>query len=207
MELEKLSNYVSYKTDRYTIDKLLLSQLIVINFFGFILAFSDPFNESIYKLIIITDISMSIFTIFSFLFVSSNRKYYILSYGICCIFSTSVILLVLYKIFHLVFGIDQIHTIVLESIALLALLIYQVISALSSIKLGKKVYGKYNVIGTSTILLGILGMSFGRFLVNSSNYTVIHLVSSVCFLYLMNYTVLGTLNIYKFYLKQKYEIK
>ncbi len=182
--------------------------IFLLSFFGIIPAICDPFVPYIFNIIIPIVIIFDVIGILLMINIWKWQKLYTLYSGIYCLTASIVLYLVFFKfVFYILGAPSNVLLEVTIGIYLLILIVSNilVLKALKDGYFSNHNKNKKKNKSTSFVLsFSGIGLIIGRLLIHTNQQTagVIFALSFLFFSYIM---VLGTHNIYKYYLIKKYE--
>lgn len=181
--------------------------IFLISFFGVIMAVCDPFTSYLFVTMISIIIIIDLFGLLILLNAQKWQKLYILYVGIYCVAISAVFYLSFFKITYYILNITSPLLYVVSICIYIFILIISIILLLKALKKeyfssesSEKSRGGGIIAGIS-----VVGVLVGRVLIGTAKYQTYMIILALIFLFLSYIMILGTHNIYKYYLIKKYE--
>lgn len=183
--------------------------IFLISFLGIIMAICDPFIPYIFNIIIPIVIIFDVIGILLMINAWKWQKLYTLYSGMYCLAASIVFYAAFFKTVYYIIGITSLAFIIVTMSIYLLILILSNILVLKALKNGYYSNEKKNKKNNKRIgiVAGFSGMGvlIGRLFINTTNHQTTMVIFALCMLFLSYIMILGTHNIYKYYLLKKYE--
>lgn len=188
----------------------LITWIVLISYFGIIIAICDPFVPYIFCILISIVVGMDLLAIYILSNREKRQKLYILFVGIYSFALSIVLYLSFFKTVYMVLKVRSPLPFIVTIIIYLLILILGFIMLKHALKSGYysgNKNSKKNIkgIGAITGMSGI-GVFIGKMLIRNTEYQTIMLVFALTVLFLSYIMILGMHNIYKYYLVKKYNM-
>lgn len=204
--IDDIKNYIIPEHPLFS-SKYLIMGILLISFFGIMTAICDPITPFIFYFLLLVIILIDSFAIFILTNIEKWQVLFSLFSGINCLALSIVFYIFFYKTIYLILKLHHPILLIGSIIGYVLIMIGYWYKQIKGVKEGYYSREKKNENKYSGIIIGASGggMILGKVLIRNTSYTTfmtIFAFIALIFSYLM---ILGTHNIYKYYLMRKYK--